>query len=101
MRVFVISGLALAGWLALGSAVLADPATDSTANGSAAPAAAPTSQADDNQVICKRGQAHVGSRLPDRPDCRTKKQWAESQQSSKDMVQDIQSRSLQGKMPGG
>jgi hypothetical protein len=92
LRISTFTIIAVAGLLATGSYVWADPTTDSG-----------QSQAsnDRDTIVCKAGSASTGSHLPGPRECRTKAQWDDIQKQSHDALQDLQNRTLQENKSGG
>ena len=61
----------------------------------AAPAAAETAEASrDDEIVCKV-QRKENSRLAAKKDCRTRKEWAEVKERSKNATEGVQRQSLQ------
>lgn len=102
-----VSASVFGAFMLLGSAAIADPASDATAQPAPAAAAAqPTSAAatasesDANMVICRERQAATGSRLGASRECHTKREWDARQADNQRMVTQQQQTGLTGNPPG-
>jgi hypothetical protein len=59
------------------------------------------SQAEDQQVVCKKVDAPTGSRMGGKKVCHTAADWRRLQEASKEVVDDAQKRDSAWNPPGG
>ena len=68
----------------------------------ASPAATTNTPANDpNRVVCKQGQAPVGSRIPGPRICHTQHEWDQMEQDAQHTVTTIEMNNNHVNMPGG
>ena len=91
--------LSIAGFLLSATVTLAQ---DATAPATSPAATASTAPADDpNEIICRRGEPVVGTRLPGPRICHTRKEWKDIQYQTQQNIQQMQQKAGSANPNGG